>query len=420
VKLPAPEEFAICCELPGQNQPEICAIYARRIRQGNGAIVNDDGTVVILDDDDCGECRPEGGCKSDPPPYDEDFPPVDGPSILPFPQRLDEDTSPDDGIGGGGGDDGTGGEDDGTGGEDSPPGTGFDQFGFGLNTGTTDSRGYYSSLLSTTTVKNSSTVQFDITKLMAQWATDPNKPLSFTVRYPENNYVSETFEFNTMEASVLPIGDGVYTTCRFLTGGEITDIKTAGIRSILEQTDNGVKITVVENDLTSQTAFNSFASLVGTGETFAFVDPDTNNNINIGAATCTMLSRPSNNSIIVAGISLPNGVESHETTVDMSATSVEIPAGVYILDINTPTKKTLNAFAALSAGDAISVNYSAASTTNNAKEFTIKSVSDETLFHNRLRVYLNETVVSEDRRNKPTQIDEAGIRPSLSIDLLIE
>ena len=277
---------------------------------------------------------------------------------------------------------------------------------------------FLSSRRSSSLFTDASKVKLDITSAVSEWSRNPQQPLSLLLYSVSNEQQDKVFQFESLESIAVPIGDGVYTTCTFLGGGDTTAVHTKGAASVLETNGSNVIITVVDNDPVSTQNFAAFQNLVSVGATFDLIDYDTNNGVNLGTTTCTVLARPASNSVLVSGLALPNGLTSHEATLEFVAT-IAVPPQIYIMDIANPSSTTLKAFNELNINDGLGVRYLSGAVNNNSKDFTLKLVSDDTLYNNRLRVFFNESVVSENRTKKPTQIIQSGIKPTLEIDLIL-
>ena len=120
---------------------------------------------------------------------------------------------------------------------------------------------------------------------------------------------------------------------------------------------------------------------------------------------------------MVTGISL-GSITEYYTTAEFSSTSV-IPIGTNILEITSPTTQTKTEILSLEADQTLLVNYRAGTAVSNAHSFTVKFTSDETLKQNRVRVYLKETAVSENRIGLNTDLLLVMNRPTLTADLLL-
>jgi hypothetical protein len=277
---------------------------------------------------------------------------------------------------------------------------------------------FFNSRRSSEVFINASKVNLDITSAVSEWSRNPQQPLSLLLYSVSNEQQDKVFQFESLESTAVLIGDSVYTTCTFLSAGDTTTVHTKGAVFVLETNGSNILITVVDNDPISAQNFAAFQNLVSVGATFELIDYDTNNGVNLGTTTCTVLARPASNSVLVSGLVLPNGITSHEATLEFVAT-VAVPPEIYIMDITNPSSTTLKAFEELNINDGLGVRYLSGAANNNSKDFTLKLVSNDTLYNNRLRVFFNESVVSENRTGKPTQIIQTGIKPTLEIDLTL-
>lgn len=277
---------------------------------------------------------------------------------------------------------------------------------------------FFNSRRSSEVFTNASKVNLDITSAVSEWSRNPQQPLSLLLYSVSNEEQNKVFQFESLESTAVLIGDSVYTTCTFLSAGDTTTVHTKGAVFVLETNGSNILITVVDNDPISAQNFAVFQNLVSVGATFDLIDYDTNNGVNLGTTTCTVLARPASNSVLISGLVLPNGITSHETTLEFVAT-IAVPPEIYIMDITNPSSTTLKAFEELNINDGLGVRYLSGAANNNSKDFTLKLVSNDTLYNNRLRVFFNESVVSENRTGKPTQITQTGIKPTLEIDLTL-
>ena len=79
--------------------------------------------------------------------------------------------------------------------------------------------------------------------------------------------------------------------------------------------------------------------------------------------------------------------------------------------------KLLLDLSALQKNDPLYVNYTATSTPNNVRSYTVNFYSDETLKSKRVRVYLNEAAVTENRIGMYTDIKSKSVQPTLSMQI---
>lgn len=277
---------------------------------------------------------------------------------------------------------------------------------------------YLNATTTAVTLNNSAKAVFDVTTLVNEWSKNSKTPMRFVIWSPQLELERRLVKFESSETSVGKIGDGLFLTCAFLNSENTTSIRTQGIRCIISPQNGNVLIKTVDNDADSSKNFAAFQTLVSIGATFEFRDPDINNEITLGTSICTVVDRPDDNSMVASGIPFPIAISKHETSVEFSA-SVPIPNGTYILDVKSPSEVSKNSLMMLNPNDEIAVNYSSAEENNNSKTFSVKMVSDERQFNDRIRLFLNEYVISEDRTGQPTQILRAGVVPTLKIDLLL-
>jgi len=172
---------------------------------------------------------------------------------------------------------------------------------------------------------------------------------------------------------------------------------------------------VIDSNTQKQTEWTSINACVSIGNTFAMFSPDIEQGISLGTIICTVVDK-TDNGLIVTGISIPN-ITQYYTTAEFSGTST-IPLGTSIIEISNPNTQTITDISALKNNDNIFVNYKATTINNNVRSFTIQFVADEILKQNRLRIYLNETAITENRTGLYTELKTTDIRPKLTMNLL--
>lgn len=262
-----------------------------------------------------------------------------------------------------------------------------------------------------------STVQFDITPFLNMWDSKGSSVLPLLIRGEENS--SNITEFCSWECENKPIGNGTLQNCKFLAGGDTNTLQTEGIR-VLVSVGSSTTVSLADDNAAAVQQWNSFGAATSTGTTFSFVSPDMEQGIVLGTVTCTLTGRTSTDTgspLVITGISL-GAITEYYTTVEFSSTSI-IPTGTNILEITAPNTKTKTDITKLVADQTLLVNYRAGTAVSNAHSFTVKFVSDETLKQNRVRVYLNETTISENRIGKNTDLLLVMNRPTLTADLLL-
>ena len=268
---------------------------------------------------------------------------------------------------------------------------------------------------------NENTVSFDVTPFLNIWNTRDADKLAITIRSLEDSEKSfEVLEFHSWESDTVIAGGGALTNCNFLAGGNANSTQTEGVRVLVSNNGNTTITLADERNIAIQ-QWNSFGAVTGVGATFTFYSPDTEQGVVLGSVSCTVLDRTSTTTgspLVVSGISLPNAITQYYTTAEFTSNSV-IPTGTNILEILTPSAATKESILSLTTNQTILINYRAGVAANNAKAFTVKFVADETLKQNRVRVYLVEATVSENRTGLNTEIITVQNQPSLTVDLLL-
>lgn len=266
-------------------------------------------------------------------------------------------------------------------------------------------------------VWSGSTVAFDITPFLNIWDSRGGSRLAVMIKGEENS--SSLTEFYSWESESTPIGGSTLQNCKFLAGGDTNSIQTEGIR-VLVSVGSTTTISLADESPTAVQQWSSFGAATSTGTTFTFFSPDTEQGVALGTVVCTLTERVSTSTgspLVVTGISL-GSITEYYTTAEFSSTSV-IPAGTNILEITSPTTQTKTEILSLETDQTLLVNYRAGTAVSNAHSFTVKFASDETLKQNRVRVYLKEAAVSENRIGLNTDLLRVMNRPTMTADLLL-
>lgn len=267
-------------------------------------------------------------------------------------------------------------------------------------------------------VWNGSTVSFDITPFLNVWDATGTSQIAVCVKSDEAD--STVTEFYSWESESTLIGGAPLQNCKFLSTGSTNTTNTEGIR-VLVRSNGSTTIELADERTTAVQQWNSFGAATSTGSTFSFFSPDTEQGVVLGTVLCTLTDRTTTatgSPIVVSGLSLPNGITEYYTTAEFSGTST-IPAGTNILEITSPNAQTKTDVSGLVSDETLLVNYLAGSTASNARSFTVKFTADETLKQNRVRVYLNETAIAENRIGLNTELSKVQNRPILKTDLLL-
>lgn len=263
-----------------------------------------------------------------------------------------------------------------------------------------------------------STVSFDVTPFLNIWNARGSDQLVIVIKSFEDS--DKVLQFHSWESGTPTIGGAPLANCNFLAGGDANSTQTEGVRVLVSNNGN-TTIALADERTTAIQQWNSFGAVTGVGATFTFYSPDTEQGVVLGSVSCTVLDRTSTTTgspLVVSGLSLPNGITQYYTTAEFTSNSV-IPTGTNILEIAAPSAATKANILSLTTNQTILINYRAGVAANNAKAFTVKFVADETLKQNRVRVYLVEATVSENRSGLNTEIITVQNQPSLTVDLLL-
>ena len=106
------------------------------------------------------------------------------------------------------------------------------------------------------------------------------------------------------------------------------------------------------------------------------------------------------------------------TTAELSCSST-LPAGTGILEFANPSERLKYDLALLKHNDPLYVNYIPSFSQNNVRSFTVNFYSDETLLNNRIRLYLNEAAVSENRNGMYTELRGQSVTPQMTVDIQV-
>lgn len=257
-------------------------------------------------------------------------------------------------------------------------------------------------------------IQFDITHQCHLWQTSGKNQLALIIKSRETEHGYATF--HSWEENEGFLGDEVLKNCKFLRSEDTNSIKTEGVYVQLTENGQYVLLTQQESNENRLKQFYSCQFSMSVGSTLEIFDPDTNNSVSLGSKICTVVDKPSADSMLLSGFTLPNGISTHNTTVEI-ATESTIPQGSYLLEIENPSEETKTESMSLVPDQKLKIRYYTQSQTNNSKDFTVAMVSDETRHKNRIRIFFNEATVSENRIGMDTEVSIADNKPSLTLGL---
>jgi hypothetical protein len=255
---------------------------------------------------------------------------------------------------------------------------------------------------------------FDLSDYITQWSISGAETLAVAVK--STLPTTETVKFHSWESQEGLLGDGILQNCRFLAAGDTNSMRTEGVFVQIEANEGTSLLTLADGSEKGQQQFAAFQHSVGVGATFTLLDPDENNSITFGDSVCTVLDRPTENSVLLSGLVFPSGVTAHSTTVEFAAETT-IPYGSYVLQLENPSA-TLKAEAlALTEDQKLSVRYFTTAANSNSKDFTVSAVTDETRYKSRVRIFLNEGTISENRNGLDTQVVLSETKPALTLHI---
>lgn len=257
-------------------------------------------------------------------------------------------------------------------------------------------------------------LSFDITSQCHLWQTSGANQLALVIKSSESE--QGTVQFHSWEHREGFLGDELLKNCKFLSAGDRNSIKTEGVYVQMTESGQNVLVTQQESSSDRLKQFYSAQFSISVGSTLEMFDPDTNNSVSMGSKICTVVDRPSADSVLLSGFTLPNGITTHNTSVEFASEST-IPFGSYVLEIEHPSDETKTEAAALVPEQKLKIRYYTQAQVNNSKDFTVAMVSDETRHKDRIRIFLNESTVSENRTGLDTEISTADTKPSLTLSL---
>jgi hypothetical protein len=271
--------------------------------------------------------------------------------------------------------------------------------------------------------KNINTVSFDITPYMNIWSNTNAPNIGLIITHDESVKGFHTF-FHSSESTTPFIGGQRLTNCKFLGAGASNSVSTEGVR--VKFTQNGVNVLLQSVDTSTRGSLNwaAFNAGIAVGATFSMLMADTTTppsftekvNTEGEAYIFTVLNKLSDGSTptIVVDENISVFSTDFYTTGEFSCTT-SLPTGSGILEFTQADTKLLLDLSALQKNDPLYVNYTATNTLNNVRSYTVNFYSDETVKSNRVRVYLNEAAVTENRIGLYTEIKPQGVQPKLGL-----
>lgn len=275
------------------------------------------------------------------------------------------------------------------------------------------------------------TVSFDITPYINIWNGSNTSKLGLMITHEESVPGFETF-FYSSEATTPFIGGAPLTNCKFLGAGAANSTSTEGVRVRFTTSGNSVVLQSMDTGSTGSANWAAFNAAISVGATFSMSMPDitvtpsfsekVNNDETATegykAFIFTVLDKLSYNGIPSIVVDEYTSVFTSDfyTTAEFSCVS-SLPTGTGILEFTDADTKLLTDLKQLKVNDPLYINYTATNTPNNARGYTVKFYSDETLKKDRVRVYLNEAAVTENRNGMYTEIKPQGVQPRMTISV---
>lgn len=262
---------------------------------------------------------------------------------------------------------------------------------------------------------NGNQISFDITPFACIWQAN-NKP-TFEIILTSDETNDEVWQFYSQQATTPVISGAPLTNVKFLGAGDTNTMNTEGI--VVQISPQLPYLTIQSSD-TSANGNNRWAAFnasVSVGDTFSMFLPDTN----VTQSVYTLLDKrttPSGETQFLVSGSVSGFETTKHATAEFSCTG-RVESGTGIVEFASPNNSLKVDLAVLQSENTVFFDYKPTITPNNAKSFTVDFVMDETLKNNRSRLYLKEQTTSENRNGLSTTVRKTGIRPKLSLSLLV-
>jgi len=279
--------------------------------------------------------------------------------------------------------------------------------------------------------KSPTTVSFDITPYMNIWNTQKSDKLGIIIANEESVRGFHTF-FYSSESPTPFVGGQRLTNCKFLGAGAVNSVETEGVR--VKFTQNGVNVLLqsVDTSTSGSTNWAAFNAGIAVGATFSMLMPDVTDAPSFSekvknegtamkgykAYIFTVLNKLSDGATPTIVVDENTSVFSTDfyTTGEFSYSS-PLPTGSGIMEFTEADTKLLLDLSALQKNDPLYVNYTATNSPNNVRSYSVNFYSNETLKSKRVRVYLNEAAVTENRIGAYTEIKSSSVQPTLNMQI---
>lgn len=272
---------------------------------------------------------------------------------------------------------------------------------------------------------NGNKVSFNITPYANIWNGTTAEKLGLVIAHEETVTGFETF-FYSSESTTPLIGGSALSNCRFLSAGDTNSISTEGVRIRMVPYGSNVSVELVDSSEKGKMYWSAFNAAIATGKTFSIRLPDAtdiptfseNDPTANNGYIFTVVDKLSADGIPSIIVDEYASVVSNRfySTAEFVCTST-LPSGTGILEFTNPNDRLVTDLSALRHNDPLYINYTPTSAANNARSYTLNLYSNETLLNNRVRLYLNEPAVSENRNGLYTEIKTQSVQPTLKIDI---
>lgn len=252
-------------------------------------------------------------------------------------------------------------------------------------------------------------ITIDVTDFISEWYTSGKEEV--TIFLIEDSSTNVQLFHSSNSASGIA-GNQPQMNCVFKTGMDSHSIHTEGIFVNIDPIPQGSRISLIDTSESARQQFSDFQEMMSKGNTFNIFDPDLNNNITLQNKVCTILGKNNINSIDVSGISLS---DSHQTTLEFNATG-KVADKDNFLEISNPTIKLIED---LKEKNTITIEYKTKQQNNNNGDYIITKIKDDTFVNNRILVFVDKKLFSENRKGLETKIIQANITPTLNIEMIL-
>jgi hypothetical protein len=257
-------------------------------------------------------------------------------------------------------------------------------------------------------------ITFDITPYVNIWRNSGKQTLSVLIVSKENTI--ESWKFHSQQSQTVFIGKNEQTNVRFLGGGDTNTINTEGILVKVSPYSPYLTVEPMDSDENALNRWNAFNSSVSVGNTFSMFLPDVKSSADI----YTILDKRTGTygtQFVISGSTTGISTEI-QSTAEFSCTGT-VPPDSGIVEFGSANTLLKTELSALSENDSIIFDYKPMVSPNNAKSFTVGFYSDETSKNNRVRLYLKQKTVSENRNGVNTGIKRKSIKPRLYLNLSV-